>query len=490
MASDERSPEEKKPGRELTPAKRKRLEAQFDTATKKVATAETAEDFTYPIELFAQCVIGDPGNTPYVQGYIEALQKKYKNNRKGSPLAQFKERGSRSALKKALAEEKWDDVIAHGVKILAVNPWDVPTLSAMSTAASKSGDLECELYYLKSALMGNPKDPEINRLCARALTERMLYNQAIACWHRLEELLPNDDEAKRAVSVIVEKKVRAQSGFEEGTVNAAKVRAGKSHVQERADGADHKPQQKEPDSVASYLELAQRHLELEQYKEAEDVLAKAYEASDGDADIREKWEDAQLRRLRQKIARAPDATAKAKFQREYFEKDLVVCKNRVERYPGNLSFKFDLGYRYLLTERYHDAIRELQIAKNDPRRKGVSMLALGQCFQKIKQYSLALRHYELAIKEIPDREADNKKRSLYLAGRLALSGHLNDIETAEKHLSTLASLDFTYKDVATLLDKVRHLRENPDSHEEKGLEDGPSDTETENPEPPSSPNGE
>jgi tetratricopeptide (TPR) repeat protein len=104
------------------------------------------------------------------------------------------------------------------------------------------------------------------------------------------------------------------------------------------------------------------------------------------------------------------------------------------------------------------------------------MLALGQCFQKIKQYSLAIDHYESAIRELPDRDADNKRRALYLAGRLALSRHLNDLEKAEKHLNALASLDFSYKDVAALLDKVRHLRENPDSRDEG-----------ENPEPPNSP---
>ena len=110
-------------GREpLTPAKRKRLEKLFEHATKKTA----AGDFDYASELFEQCVVGDPGNFPYVSGFIENLQKKYGNNRKGHPLAQFKERGSRSALKKALGQQQWDEAIGHGLKVLAVNPWDTP----------------------------------------------------------------------------------------------------------------------------------------------------------------------------------------------------------------------------------------------------------------------------------------------------------------------------------------------------------------------------
>ena len=31
-----------------------------------------------------------------------------------------------------------------------------------------------------------------------------------------------------------------------------------------------------------------------------------------------------------------------------------------------------------------------------------------------------MKHYEAAIQEIPDRDADNKKKAMYLAGRLAL----------------------------------------------------------------------
>jgi tetratricopeptide (TPR) repeat protein len=139
----------------------------------------------------------------------------------------------------------------------------------------------------------------------------------------------------------------------------------------------------------------------------------------------------------------------------------VVCKNRVERYPGNLNFKYELGYQYMLNKRYAEAIQELQVAKNDPRRKGVCIMVLGQCFQHIKQYRLAMKHFEQAVQEIPDRDAENKKGALYRAGRLAMA--MKDLDKAEKLLTTLAGMDFTYKDVSTLLDKIAKLRENPES---------------------------
>jgi tetratricopeptide (TPR) repeat protein len=446
----------------LPEPKRKRLEKIFEAAKAKASAASGASDFDYPADLLGQCVNGDPGNPYYVQAYLENLHKKYGNPKKISPLAQLRERGARSAQKKALAQEQWDEVIAQGLKVLVVNPWDMTALTAMATAAQKCGDKDCELCYLKAALVGTPKDPGLNRLYAIALRDRGLIDQAITFWHRVEEFLPGNEEAQRAIAVLTVEKARSRGGFDDDDEVSRKMRM-KAQEQEEATFEQKmlKKIQQEPNNVDYLTELAQFFVNDERYNEAEDLLARAFELSDGDVTIRDKWEDVQLRHLRQQIAKAKDPAVKKKLQTEYFEKNLVVCKNRVERFPGNLNFKYELGYQYLLTKRYSEAIQELQVAKNDPRRRGVSMLALGQCFQHIKQYRLAMKHFEQAIQDIPDRDADNKKRAYYLAGRLAMA--MKDIDKSEKMLTALAGMDFTYKDVSTLLDKIAELRENPES---------------------------
>jgi tetratricopeptide (TPR) repeat protein len=469
MATDEIPLEPGKGGREaLTPAKQRRLEKVFEVAQKRAST----NDFDYAAELLGQCVTGDPSNPIYVRAYIENLQKKYANNKKGAPLAQFKERGSRASVKKALGASQWDEVIQHGLKVLTVNPWDMLTLTSMATAAGKCGDKDCELFYLQSALMGAPKEASLNRLYAIALTERGLIDQAIVFWHRVEEILPEDEESRRAVAALTVQKARSGKEFANDDEVSRKMRAKDRQMEEAT--FEQKLQQKverDPQNTAVYLELAQFYINDDRFKEAEEVLAKAYEVSGGDPDVREKWEDAEIRHLRQKISQAKDPEAKKQLQAVYFEKDLEIYKNKVERYPGQLIFKYELGYRYMITKRYAEAIRELQAAKNDPRRKGVCMLALGQCFQHIKQNDLAMTHYDAAILEIPDRDAENKKRALYLAGRLALG--LKNVEVASKHLTVLASLDFTYKDVSALLDKIAKLRDNAESDANGGGGGGP-----------------
>jgi tetratricopeptide (TPR) repeat protein len=445
---------------------RKRLEKVFEVASKKMAAAATPDDFDYIAKLVGQCIHGDPGNAAYVKTYLESLQKKYGDNRKGSPLAQFKERGARGAAKKALAQEEWDEVIFQGIKVLAINPWDMSTLIAMATAANKQGDRDCEVQYLQMALKGAPKDVTCNRLYAIAMTERGLIDQAITFWHRVEELRPNDDEPKRAIASLTVQKARTSGKFDDDDDDSRRSR--QKAQQQEVVTFEQRLQRKikaDPNTVANYLELAQYYVNEERYGDAEGLYATAYELSDGESDIREKWEDAQLRDMRQRISVAQDPETKKQLQAEYFERNLKFCQARVERAPGNLAFKYELGFLYMKTKRYSEAIRELQTAKNDPRKRGMCMLILGECFQQIQQFQLAKQHYEQAILELPDRDADNKKKAYYLAGRLAMG--LKQLDAAEKHLSTLAALDFTYKDVSKLLDKVAKLRENLDSDKTK-----------------------
>ena len=98
---------------------------------------------------------------------------------------------------------------------------------------------------------------------------------------------------------------------------------------------------------------------------------------------------------------------------------MELYRSRCERYPNNLGYKYEVGLRCQLKGEYNEAIKEFQVARNEPRRKGVALMHLGECFQHIKQFGLAMSHYEQAIQEIPDRDPDNKKKALYRAGKLA-----------------------------------------------------------------------
>jgi tetratricopeptide (TPR) repeat protein len=451
----------------MTPAKRKRLQQCFEHASKQAGQ----NNYDYATELFTQCLLGDPGNAMYLHSFLGNLQKKYSNNKKGSKLALFKGAGPRGSVKKARMQKDWENVLNYGLEVLKINPWEVSTLMAMAEAAEELDLEEVPLIYLKCALDAKPKDPDVNRQCAVALRKRGQFDQAIACWHRVEQALPDDEEAKKTIADLAVEKTIAQAGYDSAD-SSQQVRTG---GQTGAGGADPEtPEAKleraikrDPENLDNYMQLAQIYLSNEHYDKAIKVLEKAVEVSDGDVDVRERLEDAELRHLRKQLAAAErdvKNTGGEDAQKQYNRlrqklnlKELEVYKNRVERYPNNLAFKYDLGLRYQLAGEYNEAIQQFQLARNDPRRKGLCMLALGQCFQQIKQYRLAMSHYSTAIEEIPDRDAENKKKALYLAGKLSLD--LRDLDVAEKYLTTLAGLDFAYRDVSALLDKIAQLRE-------------------------------
>jgi tetratricopeptide (TPR) repeat protein len=296
---------------------------------------------------------------------------------------------------------------------------------------------------------------------------------------------PGDEEATRALGDLAVEKTISKGKYEEAE-SGQDVRADKF---EQITGDDNKytPQQrlekhlaKNPGDVSKYFELADLHTREERHVDAEQVLAKALEASGGDVVVRERLEDAQLRTARAHVDIARKKAEKErtqeavglfnKFKKELRARELEYYRSRAERYPNKLSFKFELAMRLKKAGETAEAIKMFQAALADPKTKGKCHLELGECFQMIKQYKLAMQNYEAALETINEREVDDRKLGLYRAGKLSLglAGKLlaekqtapgmEELDRAEKHLSELAGLEFGYEDVPQLLDKIAKIR--------------------------------
>ena len=219
---------------------------------------------------------------------------------------------------------------------------------------------------------------------------------------------------------------------------------------------------KNPADIEAYLELAdvlERDATLE---EAKKLLSKALSASGNDLKVREHVEDRQLRWTRGRLHLAekrlaeddsPDnRQAVERLRATLLKFEIEVYSARTARYPENVNWKYELAMRLKAAGNHAEAIKQFQDVLQDARRKGAVALELGECFQKIRQYPLALRNYQTAVESLTDRELDLRKRALYRAGVLAAG--LEDLDSARKYLSTLAELDFGYRDVAQRLDKL------------------------------------
>ena len=223
-----------------------------------------------------------------------------------------------------------------------------------------------------------------------------------------------------------------------------------------------------PAGIENYLELADVLEQDGGIEEAEKLLATALAASGNELKVREHVEDRQLRWARSKVMIAEQRLAADttpanqelvdKLKRAQLRQEIDIYGARCGRYPENLTWKYELALRLKAAGKFPEAIRYFQEALKDVRRKGVISLELGECFQSIKQYPLAMQNYEAAVEALTDRELELRKRALYRAGVLAAG--LKDGDAAQKHLSALAGLDYGYRDVAQRLDKLGATKHN------------------------------
>lgn len=464
---------------------RHRLQKLFEHAQRCV----DKEDCDYANQLFSQCVAEDPANLIYLQCFLANLQKKFGNNKKGAKFAGLKVKSHRSAMAKAANRGNWTAAFQAGCAALTLNPWDTASLLAMASGCEELAIDECQLYYLRCALDVAPKDPVVNRQAALALQRMGQFDQAIACWHRVEQAKPHDEESARAISRLSVEKTIHEGGYDPELlagkatgeaagqpISVARFAVG-GQVANAADEGDKTlpPEQrltaaieKDPTEIGNYLRLADLLLHECRFDDADKVLGRAMQASGGgDMQVRERWEDVQLRRARHQLAIAERRAQQqqteeaqqlaANLRRQTNQVELEVFSIRSGREPKNPRLQYELGLRLKRAGKFKEAIPALQAARGEQKRKALVLLDLGECFQKIEQYKLALSHYEQAIDAVEHRNSDTGKLALYRAGVLATG--LRELDRAERHLTELAGFDFGFRDVAERLDKLNQLRD-------------------------------
>ncbi len=477
----------------ISPAKRKRLQQCFERASE--LAHKDKPDFDYAHDLFVQCVANDPGNLVYVEALLDNLQRKYKNNKKGSRLRSF---GGKKTFTKAVAAKDWPEVFREGLVILQNNPWDVPTLRAMAEACAANHYNEAELRYLKNALDGKPKDPDVNRHCARSLARMGQFDQAIACWHRVEELTKDEEPAKMISELTLAKTMgvtpseavtgvrlsahppvpKAKEATPEPPPQTDKEASDPDGSSEK-DGQSARREIKlnprqllerairdNPTEVQNYVKLAELHSADRRYQEAEKVLFNALEASGNSLKVRSLWEDARIRSSKARLAIAEKrATSEktdearelaAKLKAELNRLELDIYAERSQRHPDNLRFRYELGVRLRRAGNYREAIKFYQDARKETQCYVAATLEMGECLQQLKQYAKALQCYQSAIQKSSDVDGDRRKMALYRGGVLAAA--LNQNELAERYLADLLQLAPDFKDASARLDKLAQIR--------------------------------
>jgi len=201
----------------------------------------------------------------------------------------------------------------------------------------------------------------------------------------------------------------------------------------------------------------------ESENEAIDLLQKAHQESGAyrfkqrAGEVRLRTNRRKARSMRAKVqAQADDkelGQAYKQLLKEHLEAELAHYEDSAKNYPTDMRLRYEVGRRLLQLGRYDEAIPALQDGQKDPKHYLRALSLLGQCFYKKEWYPDAIDVYLRAM-ESPDAAAGNVGKELqYYLGRAYEADGKTD--KAAKAYSTVAQIDFLYKDVRERLDRLR-----------------------------------
>ncbi len=493
----------------ITAEHRRIAVGKFERANQVISTG----NFDYGIHLLLDCCKIDPGNLLYRQKLRATEKVKYRNNQRGSLFAWLTSWPIRARMKTALRTRDYLKVLEYGEQILMRNPWDVGAQMDMAEAADMLGLLDLAIWTLEQAWQKQAKDAHLNRALARLYEKRGNFTQAIALWEQIRKAKPDDAEAQQKIKDLAADDTIARGQYH--AVARAKEGSGEAPALRKAGGAPAQPKKgstaelpaargrhpastpppptqeasatdevgatppvsdrlereaapirarlkDDPTSPFLYLQLANVYRRGDDLDKARAVLQEGLGATGNAFELSVQLADLDIEPFRRNLAIAEEKLRAApdnaelrrlclRLRKEIDTRELDLHRQKADRYPTEMSHRYEVGIRLMRLGQIDEAIRELQASRSDPRYHWQSLLALGQCFKVRNNWRLAERNFEEALKNLPAGEINYRKEILY---ELAVGcAEANDLNKAIDLGTELANIDFSYRDIGRLLDE-------------------------------------
>ena len=325
----------------------------------------------------------------------------------------------------------------------------------------------------------------MNRALARLYEKRGNFSQAILLWelvrkadprdieaqHKAKDLAASDTIARGNYDAVLEKHPPAPAEHAEPAPAAPAAQS--AAVGNSTDGRRGSPGprslralrkriQADPANVNAHLQLAAFYRRTGKIDEAREVLQKALIPTGNNFEISLELADLEIEPFRRNLAitdeklkaKPNDAelrTIQLRLQKEVYSRELDLYRQKADRYPTEMTHRLELGIRLLRVGQTDGAITELQAARSDPRQRWRAMLYLGYCFKSRKNWKLAQRNFEEALRNLPSGEDSFRKELLFQLAEGAVEA--GDLARAVEFGYELANLDFNYKGIGRLIDE-------------------------------------
>jgi tetratricopeptide (TPR) repeat protein len=478
-----------------TPEHRRVAAGQFERANQVIATG----NHDYGIRLLLSCCKLDPTNLIFRQSLRRTEKAKYKNNLRGGMLAWLTTIPKRAKVKAAKRAHDYVRVLEFGEDVLARNPWDTGMQMDMAEAARALGLLDLAIWLLEQARHKSPRDVSVNRNLARLYEKRGNFAQAIALWEMIRKDAPGDAESHNKAKDLAANETIARGNYDEVVGNhfpeseSADSREGTGLGRDGVGAETVRPPAltppeedplsnlvptgdrtareaaplrarilAEPTKPEIYVKLAALYRRAGQFDQARETLQLGLGPTGNPPELTFELADLEIEPFRRNLAHTeanlrgnPEDEELRKIRirllKEINSRELELHRQKADRFPAELSHRFELGVRLLRANQIDEAIHALQISRTDTRFLWRSLLYLGFCFKTRNNWKLARRNFEECLQNIPVREDAARKDVLYqLASGNAEAG---DFAAAVDVATELANLDFGYRDIGKRLDE-------------------------------------
>lgn len=424
------------------------------------------KNYDYAMELLCMALEQDPSFFECRMALRAAQMKKQENTGRIARMAATAAAAHNLAQAKIAASKKNNfAAMAHAEKMLCADP-ESSAAHRMIVEAAKALDYpQTQFSSLQLMKRANPKDNEITQELADALERFGDYDQAEAVMEQLARLNPDDIFLQQAYKDTAAKATIYRGGYE-------KMMQGHAEGAGEEEGAD---EGRPPSDFTSedvldekiYFMEEQLQDEPENYKLAVDIARLYVERLDfdrafeyyewveennpvGDSAIDKSIAEAHEARYEHELgqlnAEDPhEAAERARLTEERNAFMLENCRQRAERYPTMLEFRFELGEWLFRCGDVNEAISAFQRAQNSPGHRLRSLNYLGQCFLQRGMHDMAVSMLEKGLEEKAGMD-DQKKEMIYHLG--CVYEEIGKTAEATEQFKRIYEVDISYRDVA------------------------------------------
>jgi tetratricopeptide (TPR) repeat protein len=462
------------PLKELDP----RIQRQIDQADKAIE-----KNPAYAMEICSGILANYPGCLDIRKILHKAQKKANPAKAKGFGGGFFKSMTNTPFVMKAGSLLKTDPKAALDAaeKLLSASPANMQALGLLGQAAATLGLWNTAVFAYDSARELEPDNIKNMMSLSTALIEAGQPKEAIKWGERILELTPGDGDAqamlrRASVAITMDKgKWDEQSDFRQKLANKEQAveleqQARMANDSETLSALVVKMGEaidKDPENINLYRDVIGYLKQLHRYDDALAWVRRARQQPLGRADTTlEKLESdmtvAQMRgkidQLAADVATTPDAAKQAELdslRKNELEFRLLQAKGLVDKYPNDFGFRFDYGDLLLQTGQSDLAIRELQLARRNPKVSQRAMLLLGRAYRIKGILDLAVEQLVSAKTEMNIMNELKKEIIYELASVYRKQGQ---VEKAVEEYKIIYANDIDYRDVSKIINEYYEKR--------------------------------